>query len=213
MRHPVSILTLLLAALLATSAWAPAAAARPGSTEIILEGGASLPQGDLGDSFDTPAGFDADTGYEVGFRVRSRWPNGWALSPSFHYVRFGENSFLLDDGFGGTIDGAGRCSIFEYAVDFQYFLPARRHSPQLYLTAGVALTHNRYRVEYSDDTWFEEGVNALGGSIGMGVRIGDVELSALYHLNRFDTTEFYAPEDYDWDWISVRVGFALPTIR
>ena len=207
MRHQATVIALILLAAAAVVVWAPSASARPGFYEVVLEGGASLPQGDLGDSFDQPAGFAADTGYEVGFRFRSRWPNGWSLAPAFHYVHFGKNTGFIDE--VTSFEGAG--SIFEYGVDFQYFFPASRNQPQFYVTVGAALTHNRYREEYSDDDWFEEAVNTLGGSAGIGVKVGDLEFSALYHLNRFDTQTFFpGSEDYDWDWVSVRVGVALP---
>lgn len=210
MRYPARKMVMILLAVAAVSLWASAAAARPGFYEVVLEGGASEPQGDLGDGFDTPAGFDADTGYEVGFRVRSRWPNGWAVAPAFHYVHFGKHTGWIDE----TLSFEGGASIFEYGVDFQYFFPTRRNQPQFYLTAGAALTHNRYREEYSDGTWFEEGSNTLGASAGIGLKVGDLEFSALYHLNRFDTQVFFpGVDDYNWDWFSVRVGVALPRMR
>ena len=136
-----------------------AVAARPGFSEVVLEGGLAEPLGDLGDDWETVAGFGAETGYELGLRFRARWPSGWALSPSFHYVRMAKHSGFVE---GESLSFFGRGSIFAYGVDAQYFLPARRNRPQFYLSLGAALMHNRYREEYSDGDWFEEGVNTLG---------------------------------------------------
>jgi len=185
-----------------------AVAARPGFSEVVLEGGLAEPLGDLGDDWETVAGFGAETGYELGLRFRARWPSGWALSPSFHYVRMAKHSGFVE---GESLSFFGRGSIFAYGVDAQYFLPARRNRPQFYLSLGAALMHNRYREEYSDGDWFEEGVNTLGLAAGVGLRTGDFEISAFYHVNRFDTLSFWAGvDDYDWDWVSVRFAVALP---
>lgn len=177
-------------------------------TEVVVEVGGVSPEGDLGASYDTPQGFGADIGFEVGVRVRQRMRNGWAISPSFHYGEFGNYSGSNTD--IGLFEA--KASTYRYGVDLQYFFPARRGSPRLFLTGGGALVRNRYREDYLDDgSYFTEGVNTLVMSGGIGLEIGDFEISAQYHRDRFDTVRFFdGVTDYDWDYISFRVGFALP---
>ncbi len=186
-----------------------AARDRLGYTEVILEGGAVSPEGDLGASYDTPAGFGSDIGFEVGARVRQRMRNGWAIAPSFHYAEFGNHSGVTPS----DMLFEAKTSTYRYGVDLQYFFPASRGAPRLFLTGGASLIRNRYREDYLDDgSYFADGVNTVALSGGVGLEVGDFEVSAQYHRNRFDTVRFFdGSTDYDWDYISLRVGFALPS--
>ena len=204
-RQAVTAVLLGLAALLAAGT---AAAARP-FTEIVVEGGAALPLGDLHDDYFTPKGFGAGTGYAVGFRFREQWLSGWAVSPSFHYVKF--------DKFVGTradpaTDFESKTSLYRYGFDVEYHFPARRGRPRWFVTFGAALIRNRLREDYiQDDSYFEDGVNSVAAAAGVGVRTGDFEIAVRYTLDRFETLRFWPGVDsYNWDHVLLTVGFALP---
>jgi hypothetical protein len=190
-----------------------AADARPlrgrGHAEVIVEGSAVQPGGDLAAEWTEPAGFQAGLGWEVGFRFRQRWPAGWAVSPSFHYVEFGGH--LVDDPVEGLMDVGTR--LYRYGVDVQYFFPTRRNAPGLYLSFGAALVRNKFQVDFLDyDEYLDNGANSVAGAIGLGARIGNFEISGEYNLNRVRTSRFIAEEDQlNWDYAVLRVGIALPS--
>ena len=198
------------AAILAAAAVAgpPAAVARP-FTEIVLEGGAALPLGDLGDDYTTPKGFGAGTGYAVGFRFRQQWISGWAVSPSFHYVKFDKFTGHRSD---PDTDFETKTSLYRYGFDIEYHFPARRGRPRWYVTFGGAFLRNKLREDYiQDNSYFDDGVNSVAATAGIGVRTGDFEIGVRYTLNRFETLRFWPGVDsYDWDHLLVTVGVALP---
>jgi hypothetical protein len=208
--HTASIRILKMTAflLLAASLLTPSGVeARPGRTEVIIEGGALMPLGDLEAGNETPEGFAAELGFDVGFRYRQLWPSGWAISPSFHYAKLGKytGQTTADEDFErGT-------SMFRYGVDVQYFFPSRRQAPRFFLTGGAAIIRNRMREDYADDSYFEAGANSLSLTGGLGMRQGDFEFSVNYHLNRYSSSRFWDDvDDYNWDYVTLRVGFALP---
>lgn len=204
------ILGLLAAAALLTAAADDAAARlRPSIFDVVIDVGAVQPQGDLSAGFDTPAGFEASTGYDVGLRFRQRFVNGWSISPSFHYVQFGKYLGELEEG-GAFETGA---SLYRYGVDLQYFFPAGRNAPRLFLSAGTALVRNRMREDYLDSgDYFKDKVDSLALAAGVGVQTGNFEFLVQYHRNHFDTKRFYPTSDsYDWDYISLEVGVGLPS--
>ena len=199
---------LLVAAACAGPAAQPAAA-RPGRSEVIIEGAAASPRGDLKAAHAAPEGFGAEMGYDIGFRYRQVWAGGWALSPSFHYVKFGKfsgyDADLEDDFEIGT-------SVFRYGVDLQYAFGSGDRGTAPFLLGGVSLVRNKMREEYeSDGSFFEDGANGLALNAGLGLRRGDFEFSFEYHMNRFDTLRFWdGVSEYDWDYMTLRIGFALP---
>jgi hypothetical protein len=189
-------------------------AARP-DIDVVLEGGVSQPHGELGETYAEyldERGLGAEMGYGVGARLRAHWPSGWTISPSFRFEDFGDFAGLRDDD-PVTV----KTSILRYGVDAQYFLPVREGSLQPFFSGGVALFHNRYRDEIdtvSDPSFYEASVNALGFGVGGGVCFQGLEVSATYNFNRFETTrlpfDFGVRSDYNWDYLSVSFGFALP---
>jgi hypothetical protein len=183
------------------------AAARPYGTEVVLEGGAVMPLGDLGDDHATEKGFGAGAGFAVGFRLQQRFPSGWSISPSFHYVEPGDFS-----GSNSTGDFTVSTSQYRYGFDLRYTFARAPHAPRPFVGFGAALLHNRLNEEYGDGTYFEDAVDAIGLSALVGVRIGSMEAALRYDLDRFDTNKFYVPTDasYSWDTVLVTVGFALP---
>ncbi len=206
---------LLLAAALLVTCLADGAEARRrggGDFELVLEGGAVMPMGDLGDDyFGTLKGMGAETGYMVGARLRTVWRSGWALAPSFHYAEFGDFAATLQDLGAFEIS----TSILRYGLDVQYFFPVDRGVPQPFVGAGAALYRNRYTDRLLDErTFYEASTTGLGLTFGGGVRVGALELGIDYHLNRFDSArlpvDFGIKTDYDWDYLSLRAGFVLP---
>jgi hypothetical protein len=187
---------------------APAAAAGGPVPEVLLEAGAVAPFGDLGDAYDTPLGFGAGAGYQVGFRFRLQFPSGWAVAPSFHYLK--PKSHHGTDAVLGEIETA--TSMYRYGVDAQYLLPGRAGAPRLFLTGGLAVVRNRLREDDPEGQFFAESCNAVAAAAGVGLRAGLVEITAQYEVNRFSTNRFWDPAatGYSWDTISVRVGLALP---
>ncbi len=209
LRKPVLAgLTLLcLVAVLAEDADARPLRRGPGQSEVIIEGSAARPFGDLAADWTEPAGFQAGQGWEVGFRFRQRFPAGWAVSPSFHYVDFG--NYLAVDPVEDMDIGP---KMYRYGIDVQYFFPASHGNPQLYFSFGAALIRNKLRIGYLDtEDFFDDGANAVAGAAGLGVRIGNFEISGEYNLNKFSTSRFIdGQEDFDWSYAVLRVGIALP---
>lgn len=193
--------------LLLAAAPPPAAAGGP-VAEVLLESGAVAPLGDLGDDYAEPLGFGAKLGYQIGFRFRLRFPSGWAVSPSFHYVK--PRTHIIDEGTPDEI--ASSTSMYRYGVDAQYRLPARPGAPALYVTGGLAVVRDRLREDDAAGQYFAESCNALAVAAGAGLRLDRVEITAQYEVNRFTTNRFWDPRDtgYSWDTISLRVGLALP---
>lgn len=197
-----------LAVLCAVFALTEAADARPlrssrssGQAEVILEGSAVQPLGDLGADWTEPAGFGAGLGWDVGFRFRQRWPSGWAVSPSFHYVELGNH--MTDDATEGLIDVGAK--MYRYGIDVQYFFRSRYNAPQFYLTFGAALVRNKLRIDFLDtEEYYDEGRNSVAGAAGLGVRMGSFEITGEYNLNRIRTSEltnfFEGVDNYDWHY-------------
>jgi hypothetical protein len=194
-------------------------ARRAPEVEVLLEGGVAFPYGDLGDDyFGTEFGSGAETGYEIGGRVRYFFSPEMALAPAFHFTDFGN--------FVGIAEGLGAfeisTSVIRYGMDLQYFLPTRyqrsRHQVRPFLNAGAGLYRNRYRDELEETdlefSFYEASINTFGVTLGGGLRIGDFEWSVIYHVNRFETVRLSdtgLKENYNWDFLVMRAGFAFPT--
>ena len=212
MRTPVLTGLLLVCGLALFTGIADARPLRSGGplmSEVIIEGSAAMPYGDLGADWTEPAGFEAGQGWDVGVRYRQRFPGGWAVSPSFHYVDFG--NFFTTSTTDGEMDVGTK--MYRYGMDVQYFFPTCCGRPQFFLSAGAALVRNKMRVDYlDDDSYFDEGANSVAGAVGAGVRIGNFEISGEYNLNRFSTSRFLdGQEDLNWDYAVLRVGIGLPS--
>ena len=202
----------------------PAAAARRGSAgryrradaspraSLILEGGLAQPLGDLGDNYlGTAKGFGAETGYDLGVRLRAVWPSGWALCPSFHYQDFGDFNDIDNAGDPYTV----ATSLTSYGLDLQHFWETPGSTLQPFVSAGLALHHNRYRDEThgNDPSFYETAANALAVVLGAGLKVDVFEISASYAVDRFETARLSTSgrrASYDWDTLSLRVGIELP---
>jgi hypothetical protein len=178
-----------------------------GRWNAILDVAPLIPQGDLAEGYDTPAGMGAGSGYEVGFRLRQAHRNS-ALSIAMNIGKPGKYSDANDD---DPFDVSA--SIFRYSADYTWYMPTQRNAVQYFLTAGGSLNHNVYKDEYlNDGEFFEHGVNAIGANLGVGAKKGEFEFTLSYHVNRFDTIQIWdGVENYNWDYVTARVGIILPT--
>ena len=182
--------------------------------QIVFEGGAALPYGDLGDDFvGTSKGLGADTGYELGGRLRYYVSPMTTVGPTFHYANFGDWDDVFTDEFGLAAYSV-RTSVYRYGLDIQQFFvdPGRNVRP--YLTVGAVFCHNRYVDWVQDDGTFETSSNNLAFGLGGGVAMGPMELSVVYTYNPADNRDLPRAEgvldtEADWSYLAVRVGIAL----
>lgn len=185
----------------------------PADHEIVLEGGLAEPVGDQRDGFFTTRnGFDSSSGYQLGARFRQYVGNSFAVSPAFHYTRFGSAVGLTDFGAQTNLAYDLRTSNYRYGLDFQAFVGEGSAPVRLFLTGGLALMHNCYRDVLEYNGTFEASANAPGFSAGLGLKLNNIELVAEYTYNRFETANFSADGasvSYNWDQLSVRVGLSF----
>lgn len=181
--------------------------------ELVFEGGLAEPLGDLKEEFwNTETGLEAGTGYELGLRYRYFAGPSLAVSPAFHYVRFGSFSGVADFPEGDNLGFEVRGSSYRYGLDFQYFAGDESAQIRPYLTGGVALAHNIYRDELQYSGVYQESVNNPALNAGVGLKMGMLEVSGTYHFNRFSTSKLTSGTeklDFNWDYAVVRVGFAF----
>lgn len=190
------------------------------SHEFILEGGLAEPMGDQQDelylvSTDPEAsklGLGQGTGYELGVRFRQYMGEFFAVSPAFHYIRFGSASGVLDDGEYEGLAYDVRSSMYKYGIDFHAFMGGEHSSFRPYLTGGIALAHNIYRDEVQYNGVFKTSVNTPAYSAGIGFKMKNIELVGEYTYNRFDSSSL-PPLDgqntYNWDYFIVRAAFSF----
>lgn len=181
--------------------------------ELVFEGGLMEPLGDQQDDFFTTlTGFGATTGYDLGLRYRMYLGQNWALSPTFHYGRFGSFGGVANFPEGDNLGFDIRLSHYRYGLDLQTFIGSSNVAVRPFLTGGIALVHNMYRDELQYVGIFNGSVNSPAYSAGVGLKARHIEISAIYNWNRFDTTAFsFDPvqTSYNWDYAVVRVGFAF----
>jgi len=179
--------------------------------EVVLEGGAAVPLGDLGAGFtNTDHGMGAELGYALGVRTRFYVLPTLAVAPSFTYVEFGDHDGLSATGEKFKI----LPSVLRYGLDVCWVAPGARDQVRPLAGLGLAVLRNRYRDEAPDDeTFFEAAANNVALSLRAGLKWSDFELSLQYEINRFQTGRFTADlreRDHDWDHLVVRLGYVLP---
>jgi hypothetical protein len=190
------------------------------SHEFILEGGLAEPMGDQKDELylvsDDPEanelGLGQGTGYELGVRFRQYLGEFFAVSPAFHYIRFGPATGVDDFTVGDNLAYEVRGSLYKYGLDFHVFSGGPRSSFRPYLTGGIALAHNIYRDELQYKGTYKTSVNTPAFSGGLGFKMNNIELVGEYTYNRFDSANL--PPDmgnltYNWDYVVVRVAFSF----
>lgn len=205
MRKLPAIILVLLAA------GGPATAGEGPPSGILVEFGRAMPLGDLADDFiAAPLGFGAEPGLEAGFRWRVHLSDGFSLAPAFHFTDYGN--------FSGTDADLG-----EYRLEcstYQYTLEAMLHTadPAATLRPFVAVAAGLYRnrsVGFTKtfERSFDESVNTFGGSLRAGLAVAEIELSVVYHLDRFSTWRFFrtgTEQAYSWDALVLRAAWAIP---
>jgi hypothetical protein len=186
----------------------------PPPYQLVLEGGAAIPFGDLGDDFEgTLKGLGAGTGYEIGGRFRYYANSTLAIGPSFHYADFGDWDGILDDEFGVAAYSV-RTSSYRYGLDVQQFIGSDRAGPRFYVTIGAAVINNRYEDWVQDSGTFQTSSTNLAATAGAGLAIGPMELSAVWHYNPVDNRNLpraggVTDTSYDWSYLVVRAGIAF----
>ena len=209
----ISVLATVADARLVRGPSQPGLQAQDPGNELVFEAGLAEPQRDQTDQFwTTETGLDASTGYELGLRFRYYLGSNWAVSPSFHYVRFGSFSGVSDFPEGDNLGFDIRTSLYRYGLDFQVFIGSPTVAVRPFLTGGVALTHNIYQDELQYSGVFEESVNNPSFNAGVGLKMGILEFSGAYHFNRFETSKFISGAekvDFNWDYAIVKVGVAF----
>lgn len=183
----------------------------PSPYQLVFEGGAALPLGDLGDDYvGTRQGFGAGTGYDLGVRFRYYATSTLSLGPSVHYANFGDWEGVAD-GYAYAI----RNSAVRWGFDLQQFLGHDRLGLRPYVTAGAALVRNRYEDWDEDFGTFSSSSSSLSLGVGGGVAVGPMELSVTYNYNPMknrvlsDTWQLGRNETFDWSYVVVRAGIAL----
>ena len=183
----------------------------PSSHEFILEGGLAEPMGDQKDpwTLDYDTGLGVSTGWEFGIRFRQWLSEYFAVSPAFHYTRFGDNTGVFEDTDTAYVL---KTRIYRYGLDFQAFMGGPRAVFRPFLTGGVALAHNVYQDEEQYRGYYTTSVNAPAYSAGLGFKMNSIELVGEYTYNRFETTNIDRDGrllDYNWDYLIVRVAFSF----
>jgi hypothetical protein len=216
---------ILLLALTASHARAidplPAHAADPvPGSQVLVEIGWAKPLGDLGDDFNrTALGFGARDGFELGFRWRKHLTRRLSVAPAFHFSDYGNHSdFLITYDNEGLVDEVEEvdisCTVYRYTVEVLYTLKDPDATVVPFVGAGGGLYRNRVRGYYKIfDIPLDESVNTLGLQARLGLRFDQLELSAVYHLNRFSTWRFFrtgTDQPYSWDTFSMRLGWVIP---
>jgi hypothetical protein len=187
---------------------------RPQSnSEFILEGALAEPMGEQSDDFfTTEQGFSSSTGYELGLRFRQYLSDWFAVSPSFHYTRFGEATGVNDFGSGVEVPYSIRISNYRYSFDLHAFMGPGDASFRPYLIGGIELINNKYRDEIQNGGIYSTSINTPAYHAGLGFKMRNVELVGEYFYNRFDTANL-PPGDgtrtYNWDYLVVRVAFSF----
>jgi hypothetical protein len=179
--------------------------------EVVLEGGAVAPLGDLAAGFtNTDHGMGAELGYALGVRTRFYLTRALTVAPSFTYVELGDHDGLTPAGERFKVVP----SILRYGIDLCWVSPGERGQVRLLAGLGLAVLRNRYRDEVPDEeTFYEAAVNSIAPSLRAGLRWQDLELSLQYEFDRFATGRFTADlreRDFTWDHVVVRLGYVLP---
>ncbi len=181
--------------------------------EFVLEGALVQPGDEpAGDYWTTDHGLSTENGWQLGGRIRYYVTGNFTVSPSFHYTDFGDFTDIADfEDIGTDLGFEISTAIARYGLDFQQFLGRPGAEIRPYVTAGFALCHNRYRDWIETDGTYKTSMNTLGFGLGLGLKLGGIEVSGVYNINRFDTIRLPSASNdtnYNWDNVVVRVGFS-----
>ncbi len=179
--------------------------------QVIIEAGLSHPYGQLGASADnTRLGQGARDGLRLGFALRIPLTPTVSLAPQFAFVDYGNF-----DGSTPEVDEIRiESSSYRYGLELMIASqgPPRRIKPFLALAMG--LNRNRLAGNYQDPTsTMDRSINSLGYTLRLGLQWSSLEFSGGYHINRFNTWQFYQSqyrERYNWDSLELRAGWRVP---
>jgi hypothetical protein len=210
-RHAAMLLLVTAFATVTTYAATPVPAVPPvpdGGGRLWVEGGWAVPLRDLADGLDaTPEGAGAIPGFEAGMGWRFGVTPAWSLAPTVHYVGYGDATGLGNDG-EATLGAAS----VRYGVELLW--TANRPGARLIFGVTPALVHNRLHGAGKDHVTAVAGTGeSFDLSVRSGVRFGNTEISAVWHLNRFSSYRFFETPtelDYNWDTVVLRFGWQLP---
>jgi hypothetical protein len=185
-------------------------AERPPS-QVVLEVGAAVPTGNLGDDFyDTELGLGIKSGLELGFRWRFFLNDQWSLAPAFHFLNYKDFKSVTPEGDDFRI----KPTSFRYTLEVMWMPGERDSSIRPFAALSAGLFRNRLEAFHKTyDKPFDSSVNTFGAMIRAGVKLGSFELCALYGQNEFDTWDFFKTgqaETYDWSHWGVRAGWIVP---
>ncbi|PID81671.1 hypothetical protein CSB20_01840 [bacterium DOLZORAL124_64_63] len=200
-----------LGAALLVGACPPALGADGMTPRVILESGVSHPYGILGGDADhSRLGQGARDGLRLAFGLRLPLSRTVFLTPSFAFVDYGD--------FNGSTAEVAEISIESSSYRYGLELMVRADGPpsrvKPLLAVAMGLDRNRLVGNYQDPTAFrDQSINTLGYTLRAGFQWNSLEFSAAYHINRFNTWQFYYSnyrERYNWDSLDVRAGWILP---
>ncbi len=186
-------------------------AAEKPDAQVLVEVGLAVPYGDLGQDYDSTAlGFGARNGFEVGFRLRYYLTPSVSISPSIHLLNPSKDSLGNEE----TGEFFLQANSYRYSVEMMLAQPAPRRGIQPFLACGLGVFRDRYqgyKKPLAEE--FDRSVNTLGISVRAGIRAKGLELSLVYHFNRFETSQFFGEDevfDYNWDSMTIRLGWIIP---
>jgi hypothetical protein len=213
-RASASFLTLSVALLLtAGGALAAAGGANddvvpPGGGRLLVEGGWAVPLGNLAEGlYESPTGAGARPGFELGMRWRFALAPGWTVAPSFHYLGYGDAT-----GLGAKGDESLSTASLRYGVEL--LLKSTRDGVRPFIGLTPCVVHNLMTGTGKDQvTQIDASGNTLGLSASAGLQFGGIEVSAVYHVNRFNSYSFFwsgYEQSYNWDTFVLRFAWYLP---
>ena len=107
------------------------------------------------------------------------------MAPSFHFLGYGDATGLGEDGESSLAPTSVR-----YGAEL--LLMSAGPGSRLFVGLTPSIVHNRLQGPGKDHLTLVDGTsNALGMSARAGVQLGALEISAVYHLNRFRTFSFF----------------------
>jgi hypothetical protein len=187
----------------------PIAAAVPaGGGRLLLEGGWAVPLGDLADGLDaTPRGSGSRPGFELGLRWRFPLTPAWSVAPSFHFLGYGDATGLGADG-----EASLAATSLRYGAEL--LLKSTRDGSRLFLGLTPCVVRSHLKGPGKDHlTLIDASSTGLGLTARAGVQLGNFEVSAVYHGNRFRSFAFFpilSEQTFNWDTVVLRIGWHLP---
>jgi hypothetical protein len=182
------------------------------NSRVAIEGGLVNPGGNLGSAFGkADLSLGADTGYEVGFRLRLPLTQSLSVSPGFHFVDFKSHALNLTD----DLEFLTESLSYRFTLEWMYaWVDARKFGRPFVAIAG-GLYRNRVVGFYDDPTkeQRDDSVNTFGYSARAGLVVRGFEASVVVHRNEVDTRRYFltgAVENYQWHQIGLRFGYLLP---